>query len=124
MTYITFDDIGAALETDAQIPSMKGTARIRALDPIEVLEYVERIQRESEAANSSKPAFLVMREVVVKGAVNPALDAESVKKVPARVLIDFFNAIVKHSGVGDETQAEADKFREQPAGADGSPAVQ
>lgn len=115
MEFLTFDDIIAATEATKTIPSIPGkTVKVRALDPIDLMRAIDEMQKvEGDNVDSTAEQFTKIREIVVKGLVQPSLDTETVKRVPGRVLMDLFNAILEHSGAGEESKAEAEVFRSE-----------
>lgn len=127
MEYITFDDIEAATTKNLTLKTMKGKAvKIRALDPIflmDMMKEVQALQESAKDAEGSKKLFITARDLVVRGCVTPAFTAETVTKVPAGPLLEIFNGIVEFSGAGDEVQEEAQSFPEAAPGADGSATV-
>lgn len=122
--FITFDDIKAAAETNTELPSFPGRlVRLRALDPIEVMDYIENAKRVDEQDPNAAREFIGMvRTVVVKGMVTPSLTDTSVREIPGKVLMEMFNAVVEHSGAGGAAEEEAETFRPEPTGPDGGAA--
>lgn len=121
--YITFEDILATIEKDQK--TSIGMVRLRALDPLRIIEYVGAIQSgDTESMDAAKRAIGTMREAVTESFLMPAFTPETVAKVPTALLTEFWEVVVKASGAGGENEAEAEKFREEPAVADDGAVVQ
>lgn len=115
MEIVTFEDIENASVTTETIPSLKKGVKIASVDPVKVVGYLDAIDKARQAENVEDAigAFVKIRDAVHESLVEPKLTREQVDKIPGRILMEIFDAILGASGMGGKQQEEAEKFREE-----------